>query len=644
MATKIDRHTKEKMPVAVLQHKKKRNEYGWLRNLEREIDTESAPPRFQSVQLTPGLHLSDKEREKVFKLFLLLLPHPQTTNLVAFAWGVERKVVKRMEIKAATRKLDVSRQKRKDAGKTIIVNHEKRCSVYTPKFVFAKYLRNQNPGTVYRQEDIDAAWEAADESTRDICAQMRDEWLEQGPFLVEEITRALKASEGCVSWRQMANLLAGSGLQLVGAAAIREYVMTLPDSAYKTTRLLPQLNQGNKQRRKEWAHQFWIFWHSAVTFNGVQILLVHMDEKWFWAIVVRMNQKCVPFLGIEPVNHEVHHKSSIDKIMGIASTAFAPYGNDITKGGTTYRVNLVRAGGMVAASRDSYKRVYRDDGTFHYPKEPENLLRRKGELYFKGMTVTGSDKGTEKEPKFDLLSYFRDTEIPRLDEISHELETSTGKRVIVRYQMDNATPHVCATLKNFILAEFDERNWQLKYQPSNSPVTNVKDDYVFPALSKQVSQEQVLSNNNRVYNPDDLWTAVEKRWNGFRLDVLARAYVRHSQIASAIAECQGGDEFVRERGGLHCNVRKCCVTVCDNNGNSVGVEVVSAIDPDETESNESRQLRYNPPDLNPTLESNLSAMEVSELECMFYNLPPTHEWHDMVAKALLERGGFFGDE
>ena len=81
---------------------------------------------------------------------------------------------------------------------------------------------------------------------------------------------------------------------------------------------------------------------------------------------------------------------------------------------------------MVPAARDTYRRVYRDDGTYHYPQIASNRLRRKGELYFKSMEITGSNPGTAKEPKFDLLSLYRDTELPRLDALCAEVAAVTG--------------------------------------------------------------------------------------------------------------------------------------------------------------------------------------------------------------------------
>ena len=36
----------------------------------------------------------------------------------------------------------------------------------------------------------------------------------------------------------------------------------------------------------------------------------------------------------------------------------------------------------VQAKKDSYKRVYNDDGTYNYPRVAEIIIRKKGEFYF----------------------------------------------------------------------------------------------------------------------------------------------------------------------------------------------------------------------------------------------------------------------
>jgi hypothetical protein len=135
------------------------------------------------------------------------------------------------------------------------------------------------------------------------------------------------------------------------------------------------LSVHHKQKRLSWSNQFWIFWNSAKRFNQRQVILVHQDEKWFFGLVVCKNNKSVPFLGIEPVSHSVHHKSHINKTMAIASTAFAPFDNDMTKGGRAFKLSLDRVGGYRAAQRTTYKRKLKEDGSIHYPKRDDNISR-----------------------------------------------------------------------------------------------------------------------------------------------------------------------------------------------------------------------------------------------------------------------------
>lgn len=184
--------------------------------------------------------------------------------------------------------------------------------------------------------------------------------------------------------------------------------------------------------------------------------------------------------------------------------------------------------------------------------------------------------------------------------------------------MDNAGPHNDFELQSFLTEEFNKRKWLLVPQPSNSPITNVKDDCFFPALSKQVSTEQGVTNGSVNFTMDELWKAVHKCYWEFSKDTLGRAHMRHSQIVSAIAECKGTDAFVRESSRLHCGVRKCCVAVCDNNGNPYGVEVVTAYDDEE---NEKPMLRYKRPIIqNNEVMENLDHMKRSELECVIKNI------------------------
>ena len=300
-------------------------------------------------------------------------------------------------------------------------------------------------------------------------------------------------------------------------------------------------------------------------------------------------------------------------------------------------VSLTRVGKSEKAVRNTYKRVYKPDGTYHYPKVQSNVLRKKGQFYFKNLEITGSSTGTTKNPKFCLLDWFKNIEIPACEELCRKVGTT--QKTILRYQMDGAGPHQDGKLLEFINDEFQKRGWLLKFQPSNSPVTNVKDDCLFPALSKHISREQGINKGSQIFTPDELWAAVKKCWHNFPLDSLARGYVRHAQMASALVACNGGDDFVRERGGLHYNVRNCCATVCGEDGKPMGVEVLTCYDNSEEEEdddeNNNQKLRYEKPNVEEVVKENLQRMTSSEVYTLFHELPQEHPWFNDVMDAFL---------
>ncbi|KAL7559096.1 hypothetical protein ACA910_017509 [Epithemia clementina (nom. ined.)] len=71
-------------------------------------------------------------------------------------------------------------------------------------------------------------------------------------------------------------------------------------------------------------------------------------------------------------------------------------------------------------------------------------------------------------------------------------------------------------------------------------------------------------------------------------------------------DCNGGDDFVRERGGLHHNVRNCCVTVCDEDGNPKGMEMTTCYDNEENNDGGSAQQQYKVPDVGESIKQNLA--------------------------------------
>ena len=82
------------------------------------------------------------------------------------------------------------------------------------------------------------------------------------------------------------------------------------------------------------------------------------------------------------------------------------------------------------------------------------MLRKKGQFYFKNLEITGSSTGTTKNPKFCLLDWFKNIEIPACEELCRKVGTT--QKTILRYQMDGAGPHQDGKLLEFINDEFQK--------------------------------------------------------------------------------------------------------------------------------------------------------------------------------------------
>lgn len=120
-------------------------------------------------------------------------------------------------------------------------------------------------------------------TTREIeeCTLIANSWIQDGPFLLSEIRRALDNSAGTLSWSSIAQQMAGSGnLQPISENSTHQIVMSLPESLCESTQILPMLTEDCKTCCFWWVQQWEIFWHSAVNFfPGVQVFLMHALEE-----------------------------------------------------------------------------------------------------------------------------------------------------------------------------------------------------------------------------------------------------------------------------------------------------------------------------------------------------------------------------
>ena len=180
---------------------------------------------------------------------------------------------------------------------------------------------------------------------------------------------------------------------------------TTPSPSVTASTLSQCNNKRLRKWRKCWAIGIHLFWEGAkLVRKSMQVVYFHIDEKGFLLLVVRMYGKVAPAFGCQPIYHRIHHKNSVNSI--------APFDNDLRKGGEAHKIEITRCRGMVEAQKDSFKRVYRDDGSYHYPKLTKNRLHEKGKEYFENWEITGSkemlvDLAQRLEQKYNKTIHIR---------------------------------------------------------------------------------------------------------------------------------------------------------------------------------------------------------------------------------------------
>ena len=83
------------------------------------------------------------------------------------------------------------------------------------------------------------------------------------------------------------------------------------------------------------------------------------------------------------------------------------------------------------AKKGTYNRAFREDGTYHYPRIEENLLCKKGEVYFESWEITGSREEKNGAKKFSLKKWLEEKYTPAVLTLAQQIESETGKRVLL---------------------------------------------------------------------------------------------------------------------------------------------------------------------------------------------------------------------
>ncbi len=592
---------------------------GWMRDVIRH--------HFENVNNIPNerrntsTHLMGEEVEVLCMVSALLNGYlcNNAGPLICHAFAISKNSRKRIFTRYISNDFVAKRKERNDKGTSVFKDEKKRKHTYTALNIFKKKRMREFRETSAKipHATLKAEFDALTPDQKEAYEILAQADLERSRTLWDELTDFLLKTKGKVPYAHIEIQLGF----IVSKATIMKILKQQEGFYLRKDRILPSLSQAAKFKRVVWAELFWYFWRCAACcpVEDIQFVSLHMDEKWFHAIRTRCNCKVLTSIGLDQADYYAHHKNYVGKCMYIVVTAYVPFNNDITKGGIAVPVACIRAGRMIRAQKNTYKRVYAADGTYTMPAIPENQLRHEGQYYFKSLEVTGSTLGTEKNPKVSLLHVYREEIIPAIEEkIVRRFSNNGTRKVCIVRQEDGAGPHNDGTYQYQMKEEFAARDWLLFDQPPQSPVTNVHDACIFPMMSKKVSVEQAVSFRSTLLRPDQLHQTVMKVWEDkTNIISMARAFAAQPQIACAILEHEGDNDYLSEKGGLSFGVRR--TYHCTEDGEGVFLSDVAPQNANETVAqriiNERRAkgLKYTPPDLRTLGNAQLTDEMISVL-------------------------------
>ena len=128
------------------------------------------------------------------------------------------------------------------------------------------------------------------------------------PFLCQELCNLLWTTKENFPYKAISAHL-GS---VLNTNTIINHIQSLKGFKHHIIKLLPLLGEASKKRKLIWAETFWFFWKSASALAPkIKMILYHMDEKWFYAVVTRSKYKVVTSIGLESENNFVQHRNHV---------------------------------------------------------------------------------------------------------------------------------------------------------------------------------------------------------------------------------------------------------------------------------------------------------------------------------------------
>ena len=321
---------------------------------------------------------------------------------------------------------------------------------------------------------------------------------------------------------------------------------------YLMQRWVPLLSNAQRRGQVLFAQRFLNRWDQSWK-RGQKFLLVHFDEKWFYANAIRPGAKLDRARGLYQGRYRrTKNSHHIDAVMILAFVGFA-FNDHILNGGEGVKVGMVRCARAHTAKKAVYKAVYDDDGKRTHPKIEENLVRAKGDIYFKDANVTATNVGTPSEPKFDLLTFFTAYLFPRLRELVGPDGPYKGHQLIL--QGDNAPTHADEAFIKEMKRVCEAEGWLWEPQGAHMPHANVLDLAVFPSWSKSHFAEAAELVGRSTMSKTQIMSCVEKSWKEMPSAKIARSFVQVYKTMEKVV-ANGGDTTFLADGSFHYNVRE----------------------------------------------------------------------------------------
>ena len=202
----------------------------------------------------------DEEKNLALKLYLSLQSCTGAPEAIARAWGVDRKTMYNWKVKAdRSPTMVIERKTRKDAGQSVFTSDKRRSATYTERNIgpLCLFAARAEEGETISYKDASKEYSSAPTAFKAVTIAIAEDFKERSVFLSSELKRVLSLTNGCISWKGLERALnEEGGVKLVSANTIRRYITATPGFQYKTTRILPFLSIGSKEKRYTWGLEF----------------------------------------------------------------------------------------------------------------------------------------------------------------------------------------------------------------------------------------------------------------------------------------------------------------------------------------------------------------------------------------------------